>query len=271
MEIPMNFNLHQVLFVQVGLSILASGSVSPSYNLPIHLYGLYNLDNEVHHFPGASDGLRQYSILLVVSFGLDLIWIYNWSSSISSLPFVLILVGLIIKPISWMICLSKLNQTYGTTGLTEVFLQPSSTTAAASMPLPNGSYHQASSNLSRGFQRDSNHGSKFRSDQNRIINTTKPGPSSISHQSQSSQLINPSQAYHEFDLDSDAQNLSDDDLKFAQQELQNRIAQKQQQQQSPLLPLKQDGQESLGGLGGSGKSLGQTVGLGEPLKSEPPV
>ncbi|PLW27320.1 hypothetical protein PCASD_20675, partial [Puccinia coronata f. sp. avenae] len=60
MDLSNNLDLHRIVFVQVGLSTLASVSVSPSYNLPVHLYGLYNIDNEVDNpSPAVLEGLRQ--------------------------------------------------------------------------------------------------------------------------------------------------------------------------------------------------------------------
>jgi hypothetical protein len=38
---------------------------------------------------------------------------YNWSSSTSGIPFMLILIGLIIKPISLMTCLNQLSRNGG--------------------------------------------------------------------------------------------------------------------------------------------------------------
>ncbi|KAH9822174.1 hypothetical protein DFH28DRAFT_881343, partial [Melampsora americana] len=231
---PIKNKLQQVLFVQVGLSILASTSVSPTYNLPIHLYGLYNLDQDSNSFSLFLLLLLKYSILLVMSFGLDLIWMYNWSNSISSLPFLLILIGLIIKPITLINCLNQLqlHPNHGFGQPFGAFLQQPTTSNVQ----PNRSSHQVSPNQSRGFQRDPK-GSLHSS--NPISNQpfSRPGPSSVSHQAQSSHLIHPtttqtqtqtqSEAYHEFDLDSDAQNLSDDDLRLAQKKLENRIAQKE--------------------------------------------
>ncbi|WAR54100.1 hypothetical protein PtB15_3B610 [Puccinia triticina] len=176
MDLSSNLDLHRIVFVQVGLSTLASVSVSPSYNLPIHLYGLYNIDNEVDNpTPGVLEGLRQYCILLVLTAVLDLFWMYNWSSSTSGIPFMLILIGLIIKPISLLTCLNQLNR--NGQGL--------------------GSF---SSQFTGSPWAPSHSTAPFR----RAENAPPPGPSSVSHQAS---------AAHEFALDdnADAQNLSDDE------------------------------------------------------------
>ncbi|KAG0146639.1 hypothetical protein CROQUDRAFT_671036 [Cronartium quercuum f. sp. fusiforme G11] len=225
-ELPVNLDLHRVVFIQVGLSVLASASVSPSYNLPVHLYGLYNVDNDLNQFPGAAEGLRQYSILLVVTFVLDLIWMYNWSSSTSALPFILILIGLVIKPISLITCLSQLNQTTPGTTFAPTFSRPGHRLPSAA-PLPQRQH--GTPDHSRVFQRDPA-ASNYRPTVTSPHNPTKPGPSAVSHQAQSAHIIQPG-PYHEFELDADAQNLDDSDLHAAKQELEFRIAQKQQRQQ----------------------------------------
>ncbi|CAH7687858.1 hypothetical protein PPACK8108_LOCUS22713 [Phakopsora pachyrhizi] len=245
MDLPVSLDLHRVVFVQVGLSTLASVSVSPSYNLPIHLYGLYNIEADLNQSPGASEGLRQYSILLVVTFGLDLIWMYNWSNTASAIPFILILIGLVIKPITLLTCLNQLNRTgNGFTGINSN---------------SNNYQYQQQPRLSHF---EGNVGSTAHqqvpvwatSQQSHQFRSKPPGPSAVSHQAISSNSnSNPNNTVpttpsstsfsnsnnQDFVVDhneEDAQNLSDDEvLKKAKRELDFRIAQKQQQQQKSLL------------------------------------
>lgn len=218
MELSANLDLHRVVFVQVGLSTLASASVAPSYNLPVHLYGLYNIDNDLDHAtPGAVEGLRQYCILLVVTGVLDLLWMYNWSSSTSVLPFALILIGLIIKPVTLLTCLNQLNRSgQGFGNLSSQF----------GLSRPTHFHGLNRTNLGSGTHRDIPAWAPSHSTQpfRRAEHAPPPGPSPVSHQAT---------APHEFALDehADAQNLSDEEVRQAKKELDLRIAQKKQQMQ----------------------------------------
>ncbi|KNF01081.1 hypothetical protein PSTG_05711 [Puccinia striiformis f. sp. tritici PST-78] len=237
MDITNNLDLHRIVFVQVGLSTLASVSVSPAYNLPIHLYGLFNMDSQQHqdhdhhlNSSGPLDGLRQYSILVVLSSILDLIWMYNWTSSTTSIPLILILIGLIIKPISVITCLNQLNrsgQGFGTLGSQFNGTRPSSSFQSVGQTVGGGGGRRENTAWTAPHSTTS----PFRrADQ---AAAPPPGPSSVSHQA-TANLVN------EFTLDlddhdADAQNLSDDEVRKAKLELDNRIAQKKlqiQQQQS---------------------------------------
>lgn len=239
MDLPTNLDLHRIVFVQVALSTLASTSVSPSYNLPIHLYGLYNIDRDIDDpTPVSSEGLRQYCILLVVTSVLDLFWMYNWSSSTSALPFTMILIGLIIKPITLLTCLNQMKRnghggigsftsyTFGTSNRQTNFhdLNSRSTIPSSTTGL---NHHRetpvwATPQSSQQFRRSEN------------AAAVPPGPSAVSHQASAAAL--------EFGLnldghaESDAQHLSDQEVLQAKKELDIRIAQKKQQiQQAQLL------------------------------------
>ncbi|MBW0464925.1 hypothetical protein O181_004640 [Austropuccinia psidii MF-1] len=226
MEFPAHLDLHRVVYVQVGLSTIASASVAPAYNLPIHLYGLYNIENDMNNVPGANEGLRKYCILLAASFLLDIVWIYHWSSSTSLLPFILIFLGLIIKPISLFTCLQQVQQATNSFGASL-----SSHLTNRQMPFQG---HNAT-NLSGDFRRGNPAWANSPAHPSHSsVNAPPPGPSPISHQAT---------AALEFSLDghADAQNLSDQEVLQAKRELDSRIAQKkqqllQQQQQSQTPP-----------------------------------
>ncbi|POW12071.1 hypothetical protein PSTT_04861 [Puccinia striiformis] len=190
MDITNNLDLHRIVFVQVGLSTLASVSVSPAYNLPIHLYGLFN-------------------------------WILNNTR--------IMIIILILRYISSL----KLDIRFDM----DVQLDEFDDEHPAN-PNPDRIDNQADKcdNVSESTE------SKPLEEEEGVEKIQKrpdqaaappPGPSSVSHQA-TANLVN------EFTLDlddhdADAQNLSDDEVRKAKLELDNRIAQKKlqiQQQQS---------------------------------------
>ncbi|KAI9617087.1 hypothetical protein H4Q26_010725 [Puccinia striiformis f. sp. tritici PST-130] len=199
MDITNNLDLHRIVFVQVGLSTLASVSVSPAYNLPIHLYGLFN-------------------------------WILNNTR--------IMIIILILRYISSL----KLDIRFDM----DVQLDEFDDEHPAN-PNPDRIDNQADKcdNVSESTESKRRRASRKYSmasspfDDISLPKRTRPscsptpGPSSVSHQA-TANLVN------EFTLDlddhdADAQNLSDDEVRKAKLELDNRIAQKKlqiQQQQS---------------------------------------
>ncbi|KNZ64213.1 hypothetical protein VP01_1054g4 [Puccinia sorghi] len=275
MDFSSNLDLHRIVFVQVGLSTLASVAVSPSYNLPIHLYGLFHIDSNQLDHPSSAvlEGLRQflnhyyflcmrmkkkkYSILLVLTGLLDVIWMYHWSSTTSGLPFLLIVIGMIMKPISVMTCLKELRRN-GEGGLGSF----SSQWTGSRGPGWHGQNQTVSGGGGPGEGRVGLHREgppaawappahagalPFR----RAEHVAPPeGPSPVSHQASAAALTR-----HEFALDDDhhpdAKHLSSDEVRRAKQELDLRIAQKKHQIQLQQQQQQQQEQQQHQGLSAS--------------------
>ncbi|POW20726.1 hypothetical protein PSHT_03146, partial [Puccinia striiformis] len=229
MDITNNLDLHRIVFVQVGLSTLASVSVSPAYNLPIHLYGLFNLDSQQHqdhdhhlNSSGPLDGLRQYisSLKLDIRFDMD-VQLDEFDDEHPANPNPDRIDNQADK------C-DNVGQGFGTLGSQFNGTRPSSSFQSVGQTVGGGGGRRENT----AWPAPHSTTSPFRRGPDQAA-APPPGPSSVSHQA-TANLAN------EFTLDlddhdADAQNLSDDEVRKAKLELDNRIAQKKlqiQQQQS---------------------------------------
>jgi len=242
MDFSRDLDLHRIVLVQVGLSTLASVAVSPSYNLPIHLYGLFHIDAHQldHPSSAALEGLRLYSILLVLTGVLDVIWMYQWSSTTSGMGFLLIVVGLIMKPISVVTSLAELRRN-GEGGLGSFSGQ---WTGSRGPGLP-GLNQTVGGGRGEGRAGQPREGpAAWAPPVGSFRRADHPAPSALSHHAAPIPR-------NEFALDHnhpDAKDLSDDEVRRAKQELDLRIAQKklqiqQQQQQRQQQQQQQQEQE----------------------------
>lgn len=169
----------------MGLALFASVSHSPSYNLPILLYGWYTVSTE----RSTALEIRQFLALLVTSFFLDVIWFYAWSAErVGTIAWLLIVVNFLLKPVTLLAGLGNLRQrgqsAFGDAENGGFGGLPGSGGGPGESRLPACIHRGLSSDMLAvwtmpGFSSDA---------------APPPGPSSHSHQHQSSHITTPSSA-----------------------------------------------------------------------------
>lgn len=87
-----SLDLTKLVFAHSVATLLACVSVTPVYNLPLSLFGLYAA--------GAAENttaIKQFAFLLFISLVLDIIWLAAWSWQSSAFTEALVIANLLLK------------------------------------------------------------------------------------------------------------------------------------------------------------------------------
>ncbi|GAA97725.1 uncharacterized protein L969DRAFT_55320 [Mixia osmundae IAM 14324] len=103
MALPSSLDVNRLLLAHSTLSAVTAAGSSPSYNLPIALYGLLVVDKD-------PESLRTFAILHLLSFVLDIIWLTNYASYSSSFALFLVVINFVLKPVTFLAVLANLKQ-----------------------------------------------------------------------------------------------------------------------------------------------------------------
>lgn len=109
-----SLDLTRLVAAHTGLSLVACLSVSPSYNLPIALYGLVVVgkSDAVGTAGGGAggDSVRQFTAILALSVVLDIFWLFSgWRHESSGLAVFCIICNWVLKPITVLAALGDLR------------------------------------------------------------------------------------------------------------------------------------------------------------------